>query len=225
MIIIDVKKRLNTFDMDVDLRLGQELTILAGPNGSGKSTLLKMVAGLERPDEGRIEVSGCVFFDGETNIAPEKRRVGYISQENSLFPWLTVEENISFGLKRTEKKRSKCWLEKLISELNLEKLLSRSISGLSGGEAQRVALARALAPRPRVLLLDEPFSSVDPKKRPHLRRFLKEIQQDWDIPVLMVTHDHAEAYTLGERIFELNEGKIAEHKEKGKIIKMPFISY
>lgn len=225
MVSINVKKRLKTFDVDVSLNLARELTILTGPNGSGKTTLLKMVAGFERPDEGAIIAGGCVFFNSTTDLPPEERRVGYVSQGNSLFPWLTVEKNIAFGLSTEERKREGRWLKRLYTELNLDGLLLRFPALLSGGEAQRVSLARALAPRPRLLLLDEPFSATDMALRPRFRRFLKEIQKDWDIPVLMVTHDPAEAYTLGDTVFELAQGRIASQKEKGKIIKMPFISY
>ncbi|MBI5561104.1 MAG: ATP-binding cassette domain-containing protein [Deltaproteobacteria bacterium] len=225
MVNIEIKKRLKTFDMDVSLPIGRELTILTGPNGSGKTMLLRMVAGFERPDEGTISAGECVFFDSSTFLPPEKRRVGYVSQAASLFPWLTVEKNILFGLSNGRTKDTERWLGRLYMELNLGCLLKRRPALLSGGEAQRVMLARALAPKPLLLLLDEPFSAIDTSLKPRLRRFLKDIQKDWDIPVLMVTHDPAEAYTLGDVIFELVEGHIAEQREKGKVIKMPFISY
>ncbi|MBI5598791.1 MAG: ATP-binding cassette domain-containing protein [Deltaproteobacteria bacterium] len=232
MVEIEVKKRLARFEMDLRLSFGGGIAILTGPNGAGKSTLLSMVAGLARPDEGSIKVNGRVFFDEHTCLPPEQRRAGFVFQENSLFPWLTVERNVLFGLKaaravgdgRQEKNLGR-WLDKLYSGLELTHLLPRAPASLSGGEAQKVALARALAPRPEILLLDEPFSALDASLRPRLRRFLKELRQEWEIPMLMVTHDHAEAYTLGDRIFELVDGRITDEMEKGKVIKMPLVSY
>ncbi len=211
--------------MDVSMTFGRELAILTGPNGSGKTTLLRAVAGLEKPDAGNIAVMGHVFFDDETDLAPEKRNVGYVCQDTSLFPWLTVEKNILFSIPKGLRKTESKWLSQLYSELNLAHLLTRYPAKLSGGEAERVALARALAPRPKLLLLDEPFAAADAALRPRLRRFLKDIQREWQIPILMVTHDNAEAYVLGDRIFELNQGKVSIRNERGKVIQMPLVSY
>ncbi len=225
MIEIKVKKQLKAFTMDVNIKFGREIAILTGPNGSGKSTLLRTVAGLERPDAGCINVMGEIFFDASTDLSPDQRRVGYVCQEGALFPWLTVEKNVLFGLDRNARKDRSEWLDGLFEELEIKDLKRRYPGSLSGGEAQRVALARALAPRPRLLLLDEPFSAMDTAVRPRLRALLKEMQQEWEIPVLMVTHDHAEAYILGDRIFELKEGKVALCNERGKVIRMPLVSY
>ncbi len=227
MIIIDVEKKLNDFTLDASLKFGRELAILTGPNGSGKSTLLRTIAGLERPDEGQVSVMGHVLFnkDEDVNVAPEKRQLGYVFQDGALFPWLTVEKNILFSIPKSSRKNETKWLEQLYFELNIEHLLTRYPVRLSGGEAQRVALARALATRPKMLLLDEPFAAADTAIRPRLRRFLKELQQEWEIPILMVTHDNAEAYVLGDRIFELREGRVTIRNERGKVIQMPLVSY
>jgi len=225
MILINVEKKLKTFTLDASLRFGSELAILTGPNGSGKTTLLRAVAGLERPDRGSISVMGHVFFDDITDLPPEQRHVGYVCQDGALFPWLTVEKNVLFAIPGKARRKAARWLTQLYFELDIEHLLDRYPQRLSGGEAQRVALARALAPRPRMLLLDEPFAAADKAARPKLRRFLRGIQREWEIPVLMVTHDSAEAYVLGDRIFEMKHGSITTRGERGKVIKMPLVSY
>lgn len=225
MIQLEIKKELKEFYLDASLGFGKELAVLTGPNGSGKSTLLRCIAGLERPDGGTVMINERVIFDGETNTPPDKRRIGYVSQVDALFPWLTVKKNITFGLDKKEIAEKKIWLDHLHSELELGNLLKRSPEALSGGERQRVALARALAPKPELLLLDEPFSAVDAEMRPVLRQFIKELQKDWKVPILMVTHDHAEAFVMADRLFEIADGKITIVQERGKVIKMPLISY
>ena len=225
MIKARVKKRFPNFELDVSLSFDKELVVLTGHNGSGKTTLIRAMAGLERPDEGRIVVLGRTFFDENTNLSPEERHTGYVSQTASLFPWLTVEQNVRFGLNRKEKAEAADWLEELYGELKLKGLLHRYPGRLSGGEAQRVALARALAPRPSILLLDEPFSAVDTGFRTELRRFLRRVQKEWEIPVLMVTHDRGEAHTLADLVFRLEEGRIVEAHEGGALPAAPLVSY
>ena len=225
MILIDFRKKLKTFDMDVSLRLGGEITVLTGPNGSGKSTLLRVIAGLVRPDSGVIAVNGVTYFDEKTNLPPEKRKAGYIPQGNSLFPWLTVEENVLFGLTKADALQEEKWIQELYSKLDMIHLKKRYPAALSGGEAQKVLLGRALARRPKILLLDEPLSAVDMAARPRIKLFIKEVQRDWGIPVIMVTHDQAEAHTMGDRAFELFEGAVAAVAKRGKIAKLPMVSY
>lgn len=228
MITIDVRKTFSDFTLDVDLEFGREFVALTGANGSGKTTLLRLVAGLDAPDEGRIVVSGRTFFDEGTSIPPELRRVGYLFQDPALFPWLTVDANIRFGLARAEKGKHAAksdWLNELCSEAGIEHLLDRYPKNLSGGEAQRVALVRALAVRPEMLLLDEPFSAVDMELRPGLRKFVSKIQREWDIPVLMVTHDHAEVHTMADKLYKLENGKIVDSSKKGRLNVVPLVSF
>jgi len=225
MVQIEIKKELKEFDLNASLGFGKELAVLTGPNGSGKSTLLRCIAGIERPEHGLVKINERVIFNGEIDTPPDKRRIGYVCQEGALFPWLSVKKNILFGLTKEESADKKIWLEHLYSELELRHLLRRSPDALSGGERQRVALARSLAPRPELLLLDEPFSAVDAAFRPVLRQFIKELQKDWKVPILMVTHDHAEAYVMADRLFEIVDGKITIVQERGKVIRMPRISY
>jgi molybdate transport system ATP-binding protein len=225
MIQIEIKKELKEFELDASLGFGKELAVLTGANGSGKSTLLRCIAGLERPQRGSVKINNRVVFDIDTDVPPEGRNIGYVCQESALFPWLTVKKNITFGLSKEVQADKKVWINHLYSELELEHLLKRNPQEISGGERQRVALARAIAPRPELLLLDEPFSAVDVHLRPVLRRFLKDLQKDWKVPILMVTHDHAEAYVMADRLFEIIDGRITIIQERGNVIQMPLISY
>ncbi|MDH4226216.1 MAG: ATP-binding cassette domain-containing protein [Deltaproteobacteria bacterium] len=222
MTIITVKKKLKQFTLDVSLKFGREMAVLGGANGSGKTTLLRIIAGLEAPDEGCISVAGKVFFDNSENLMPEERITGYVSQDPSLFPWLTVEDNIRFGSKGSV---DTDWFASLLKNLDLAHLASRYPATLSGGEAQRVSLARTLFPRPRILLMDEPFSAIDKDMRPRLRQYLKDLQEKWQIPAIIVSHDHAETHVLGDKVFELTDGKITARGERGKIAASTLISY
>lgn len=225
MILINLKKRLRSFTLEIDIKFGCEFAILTGPNGSGKSTVLRAVAGIEKMESGRIIVSGRTFLDENICLKPENRKVGYLCQETSLFPWLTVRENVSFGLSKDGREKEKAWLELLHRELGIEHILDQHPANLSGGEAQRAAIARALAIRPGMLLLDEPFTGIDSDARKHLLGFLKDVRRKMDIPALMVTHDHAEAHILGDRVFEVSDGKIKTSGERGRLAKIPYISY
>lgn len=225
MIIAIIKKSFPDFTLDVSLRFGREFVVLAGPNGSGKTTLLRAIAGLEAPDDGRITVFDRTFFDKDKNLKlkPEERGVGYVFQGATLFPWLNVEKNVRFGLKG--KDVDEAWMERLAIELDISHLMNRSPARLSGGETQRVALARALAPKPDMLLLDEPFSAVDMELRPALREFVADYQRANDIPVLMVTHDFAETHTLADRVFKLEAGSLRAEERRGRLSKVPMVSY
>lgn len=206
MIIVNVQKRLGNLDLDAAWRADCEVTVLFGPSGAGKTTLLRLIAGLERPDGGRIAVGGRILFGDGVNLKPERRRLGYVFQDAALFPWLTIEENILFALPR--QRRGEAWIEELVATFQLGDLLRQRPASLSGGEAQRVALARALAPRPEMLLLDEPFAAVDSGLRVQLRGFVKDIQRNWQIPVIMVTHDLTEAHLVGDRLVRLEHGRV-----------------
>ena len=229
MIIVIAKKKFGEFTLDVSLRFAREFVALTGRNGSGKTTLLRVIAGLERPQAGRIVVMGRTFFDGKLSVPCEKRRVGYLFQDPALFPWLTVGQNARFGLKGVDESTLResigPWLSELYEEFHIRPLLDRMPESLSGGEAQRVALVRALAPCPDMLLLDEPFSAVDMDMRPSLRRFVSALQRRWNIPVLMVSHDHGEIHTMADRVFTLKEGKVEASTKRAEFSEMPRISY
>ncbi len=209
MIIVNIKKRFDGFEMDAAWRAGREVTVLFGPSGSGKTTMLRMIAGLEQPDEGRITVGGRILFDEKTSLKPEERRVGLVFQGHALFPWLTVKRNIFFGLPHHERRSGNEWTRKLVDVFGIGALLDKRTAHLSGGEAQRVALARALSPRPELLLLDEPFSALHGPLRIQLRKFIKDIQCEWRIPVILVTHDLTEAHLIGDHLVKMERGRVS----------------
>jgi molybdate transport system ATP-binding protein len=231
MVNIDINKTFPDFSLDLKLSFASEAAILIGPNGSGKSTILRCIAGLDEPtphDRINISVMGRIFNDddnGTKRLLVRERGVGYVSQAPSLFPWLRVKDNVCFGLNKDTQRRERQWIERLFSELELTELLERLPTTLSGGETERVALARALAIRPSILLLDEPFSAIDVEFRPRLRSFLLDIRKELNIPLLMVTHDLAEAHTLGDIIFNIHNGRLIDGKRRGNIINMPMVSY
>ena len=181
---------------------------LLGPSGSGKSTLLRVLAGLERPDSGRI------WLDGEdaTKMKLQDREIGFVFQNYALFPHLTVSENIGFGLdiKKVDFLLKKKRVQELLKLMQLEKFGDSYPSQLSGGQRQRVALARALAVEPKVLLLDEPFAALDTKIRKQLRYWLRELHHQISVTTVFVTHDHSEAMELAQEIVILQNGKILQ---------------
>lgn len=185
-----------------------EFVSLLGPSGCGKSTLLRIIAGLESADEGEVWLDDCNF----SCVPPQKRKVGMVFQNYALFPNLTALGNISFGLEvqgmEHEKARheARCWLEKV----GLEGFEKRYPHELSGGQQQRVALARALAPKPEILLLDEPLSALDASVRTALRNEIRQIQQELGITAIYVTHDQAEALAMSDRIAVMRNGEIVE---------------
>ena len=185
-----------------------EIVALLGPSGSGKTTVLRLVAGFERPDSGRVVVEG----EDVTNLPPERRRFGMVFQHYALFPHMTVGENVAFGLEAQKLARGD--VERRVAEslaaVDLQGFESRRIAEISGGQQQRVALARALAPRPRVLLLDEPLSNLDPTLRERTRRELKRIIRRVGITTLFVTHEQEEAFDLGDRVAVMNAGRLEQ---------------
>ncbi|HWE23232.1 MAG TPA: ATP-binding cassette domain-containing protein, partial [Myxococcales bacterium] len=211
MLELRVARRLGALDLRVDLRLDRETIVVAGPNAAGKSSLLRLLLGVLRPDEGRIVLDGRALFDGSAavDVAVEERQLGYVPQDYALFPHLDVMANVTFGLRalpRNERvRRASTWLERLAAA----HLSSRFPAELSGGERQRVALARALAREPRALLLDEPFTSLDPLARRQVRRALRGWLREWRLPALIVSHDPADA-VLGDRIAILENGRIVQ---------------
>lgn len=185
-----------------------ELMGVLGPSGSGKTTLIRIIAGLIRPD------SGKVYFDDRdvTDVPPEKRNVGMVFQNYALFPNMNVEDNIGFGLMVRGRKKGEIRkrVEELLSLVGLEGYEKRRISELSGGEMQRVALARALAPGVGLLLLDEPLSALDAKLRDSLKREIKRIQTETGVTMIYVTHDQREALSISDRVAVINRGRVEQ---------------
>lgn len=218
-------KRLKDFNIeDIDLDIKEkEYFVILGPTGTGKTVLLELIAGLVCPDRGNI------FFNGEelTELPPEERNIGMVYQDYMLFPHLNVKENITFGLKvrgvkREERERA---LKKIVRLFRIEHLLTRDVKNLSGGEKQRVALARALITAPRILLLDEPLSALDPGTKEQLQENLKELHERLETTTLHITHDFNEALALADRIAIMHNGKIVQTGKPEEIFKQPNSSF
>ena len=196
-----------------------EFVTMLGPSGSGKSTILRCVAGLENPDEGRIEING----EDVTHIPVQDRKVGFVFQHYALFRHMTVLENISFGLlvRGQGKKEREARADNLLDLVGLKGYGTRMPSQLSGGQRQRVALARALAPEPRRLLLDEPFGALDTRLRKELRAWLRKLHDRIRLTTLLVTHDQDEAFELSDRVIVTNRGRIEQDGTPREIFDKP----
>jgi iron(III) transport system ATP-binding protein len=187
-----------------------EVVCLVGPSGCGKSTVLRMLAGLVRPDGGTVALRGR-RLDGEgEHVAPEKRRIGIVFQDHALFPNLTVGDNVAFGLARRDRVARRARVAEMLAMVSLDGYGGRYPHELSGGERQRVALARALAPEPEVLLLDEPFASLDHNLRLQVRADVLDILRATGTPSVFVTHDQREALALGDRVVVLRAGRVEQ---------------
>ncbi len=193
--------------MNLELDEGEFLALL-GPSGCGKSTLLRLIAGLETPDRGTIEVGGRIVSDPRIFVPPEKRRVGIVFQDYALFPHLDVTSNIAYGLTKSSNRKER--VQEMLSLVGLKGFEHRMPHELSGGEQQRVALARSLAPEPEVLLLDEPFSNLDADLRARVRVEVKDILAYTGATVIFVTHDQEEALFMGDRVGVMNTGQLEQ---------------
>jgi molybdate/tungstate transport system ATP-binding protein len=210
--------RVGSFDLcDISLEVPKGgYALIIGPTGSGKTTLLEAVAGHARLQSGRV----FMHDDDVTDLPPERRGLGFVYQQYHLFPHLSVRDNIAYGVARNGRV-AQGRVEELAEMLTIEPLLDRPVRGLSGGEQQRVALARALAPKPSILLLDEPFAAVDPATRLVLRRELRELHEREGITTLQVTHDFDEALRLGDLVAVLSEGRIAQSGTPEHVFRYP----
>ena len=194
-------------DVNLDVARG-EIFCLLGPSGCGKTTTLRLIAGFDVPDAGTVHIGGRLVFGVGVNESPEKRRVGMVFQDGALFPHLTVAQNIAFGLARRNRQKAK--VQDALQLVNLEGYEDRYPHQLSGGQQQRVALARALAPEPDLILMDEPFSGLDPGLRAQLRQEVRAILRERGATVVCVTHDQEEAMQLGDRVVVMNQGRIEQ---------------
>jgi molybdate transport system ATP-binding protein len=202
-----------TFILDVNFEIpAPQITIIYGQSGSGKTTLLRCIAGLEQAAKAELVVNGEVWQNSTKNIflPTHLRKIGYVSQKNSLFPHLSVEENLFFGFKRIEKNQQKIDSKKIIAALKIENLLSRKTDKLSGGETQKIAIARSLLTSPEILLMDEPVSALDDDNKKEILDCIKNLHHQLALPILYVSHSKEETkYLEGEFIF-LEKGRIAE---------------
>jgi iron(III) transport system ATP-binding protein len=193
------------------------ITAVLGPSGSGKTTLLRLIAGFERADAGTISIAGRVVDDRGTHVRPERRGIGYVPQDGALFPHLNAARNISFGLGRGDRGR----VGELLELVGLSGLRERYPHELSGGQQQRVALARALAIRPALILLDEPFSSLDASLRVSLRRDIAAVLAETSTPAVIVTHDQDEALSLAHQVVIIDHGSILSVGSPSGLYQMP----
>jgi molybdate transport system ATP-binding protein len=232
---VDIKKRYNetdsngkkdikkSFMLDVSFEMENELVVLFGPSGSGKTTLFKCISGIMEPNDGKITVGTKVYYDRDRkiNLPIQKRNLGYVFQSYTLFPHMTVRKNIECGLKGWEKEAREERVMEMLSLLHIEELETRYPSQLSGGQKQRVALARALAPKPEIILLDEPFSALDMEIRTELAEKIKNLQNKIGIPLLFITHNLEEAFLLADRILILHGGKAQQFGTPEEILFHP----
>ncbi|TAX52996.1 ABC transporter ATP-binding protein [Rhizobium leguminosarum] len=196
-------------DISLEVSAGSR-TAVVGPSGSGKTTLLRIIAGFEQPDVGRVTLDGDLLADGPATVPAHKRGIGIVSQDGALFPHLSVAENIGFGFERGAADREKRIVE-LLDMVELDRgMLARRPHQLSGGQQQRVALARALGRKPRLMLLDEPFSALDTGLRENMRKAVARVLQAAGITTILVTHDQEEALTFADQVAVLREGRLIQ---------------
>src|ERR1700678_566570 len=212
-----------TFHLNVHFRALAGFTILFGASGAGKTTVLDCIAGLTDPDDGRVAIGGEDFYDSDKkrNIAAWKRRIGYVQQDLALFPHLTAEENVAYGLNRLSASERRTRSREMLNRFRIDDLRDRRPAQISGGERQRVALARALVAEPRALLLDEPLAALDRPTRSSLIQDLRQWNHHYRVPILFVTHSSEEVFALGDEVIVLDAGRIAAQGQPHGVMSAP----
>ena len=211
MIEIEARHTQGAFTLDVALSVSETgVTALFGPSGSGKTSLLNMIAGLTRPDAGRVEIDGRALFDSGRGIdlPPEARRVGYIFQEGRLFPHMTVRGNLDYGRRRAPAAERYVEFDQVVALLGIGDLMDRRPAGLSGGEKQRVAIGRALLASPRALLMDEPLAALDAARKAEILPFIERLHAEITIPIVYVSHAADEVLRIADTVAVVNDGRI-----------------
>ena len=224
MLRVEAATRLGAFDLDVALEVGNGRCLaLAGPSGAGKTSVLRVVAGLVRPERGRVECGDEVWLDVErgVDVPPERRRVGYVFQEYALFGHLRVWQNVAYPLRGVPRGERRARAVELLDRFGIARLADERPATLSGGERQRVAVARALARRPAALLLDEPLSALDTRSRAAAGRELGAVLAEAGVPALLVTHDFTEAALLGTRVGVIDGGRIVQEGTAAELAAAP----
>lgn len=227
MLVARVGLSLPAITIDVDLEIGNETLVLFGPSGAGKSLTVKMIAGLERPDHGRVEIAGRVVFDASAGIdlEPQLRDIGYIPQRSGVFPHLTALQNVALPLRRGRRRFPARQAEEralaLLERFGLRERAGARPAQMSGGELQRVAFARVLATEPQALLVDEPFAALDAPVRADLRREFRRFQRELGIPAIFITHDVEEAAVVGDRIAIMMAGAIRQVGRPREVLDRP----
>lgn len=228
LLVVHVKKTFNAgatvpFKLDLRFKAPPGILILFGASGAGKSLTLQLLAGLQTPDRGTIQVGDDVLFDSsrQLNLPVRQRRVGFVFQNLALFPHLNTRQNVAYGLAHLSAAERQQRVEAMLEKLQIGTLADRSTQTLSGGEQQRVALARALVTRPRMLLLDEPLSALDLSIKRSIVADLQRINQELGIPILYVTHDRSEALSLGEHLLVLEAGRVVAEGKPIDVLNQP----
>ncbi len=223
MLRLSLQRQLAHFTLDIDVQCRYAITAIYGPSGAGKTSLLNMVAGLLRPDSGEIMLDDQVLFSTEKKIdlPPEKRRIGYVFQDDLLFPHLTVEANLCYGHDLLPASERRFAPAQIVDLLQLGPLLARKPRNLSGGERQRVALGRALLASPLLLLMDEPLASLDQGLKSRIIPYLRHIRSELEIPILYVSHSVAEILELTGQVIVLDQGRVLAHGDFFKIASQP----
>ncbi|MEP6822202.1 MAG: ATP-binding cassette domain-containing protein [Chthoniobacterales bacterium] len=217
----EVRLVLGAFTLELDLTLERAVTGIFGPSGSGKTSLLDLIAGLRKPTAGRLQLDDDLLADAKsrTHLRARRRRIGYVPQDLALFPHLNVRANLGYGYRAPlTDDHAHFSLDHVAEVMEIEPLLERDVLALSGGEQQRVALARAVLSQPRLLLLDEPMSSLDSKLKRRLIPFLHRIRGEFHIPLIYVTHDAAELVALCDEVTVLDHGKLVERCAPEKLL-------
>ncbi|MFA5956606.1 molybdenum ABC transporter ATP-binding protein [Hyphomicrobium sp.] len=211
----------NGFTLDIAFDSDSPLTALFGSSGSGKTTVLNMIAGVIRPDKGRIVVAGNVLTDTEARIfvLPHRRRVGFVFQDAQLFPHLTVDQNIKFGQWFTRGEKNALPLDVIVGVLGIGDLLKRRPATLSGGEKHRVALARALLSSPRILLMDEPLAGLDDPRRMEIMSLIERVRDEFSVPIVFVTHNLEEVRRLATRVIRIEAGRVIAVGPPAEVLK------
>jgi molybdate transport system ATP-binding protein len=207
---VDISARLGDFALETQFSSEARITALFGPSGSGKSTVLNAIAGLVRPQRGRIIAGGTVLFDQRSCVPVEKRRIGYVFQDSRLLPHLTVRHNLLYGRYFTAAAERYADFDRVVALLDLAHLLARRPHGLSGGEKQRVALGRALLASPRLLLMDEPLASLDTPRKAEILYYIERLRDEMRTPVIYVSHDIDEVVRLADTVVILAAGRVVE---------------
>lgn len=204
MLKCNIEKKLNHFVLNAEFIVENQILCIMGESGSGKTSILNSIAGLLTPDKGEIILDDNILFSDKINLKPQERNIGYVFQDYALFPNMSVKDNIFFM------NPDKNYTNSLIEKLGIEYILGNFPNTLSGGEKQKVSIVRALANKPRLLLMDEPFSSIDEKFKNKFYEELIEIKKSLDIPIIMVTHNRHEAEILSDRLIFIDKGKIVK---------------
>ncbi len=220
---VKLKKKLTGFNLDVEWDIDNELAVLFGYSGAGKSLTMQMIAGLMSADEGSIRLDSSTIFDSLSgvNVPAQQRHLGYVFQDLALFPHMTVTENIDYGANGAAKGERPVKIRQMVDLFHLEGLEQKYPSEISGGQKQRVAFARALIRKPPLLLLDEPFSALDNPLRLEMRQLLRDIRSTFDIPVVLVTHDIVEAYSMADKLIVYVNGRVAQTGTSSEVFSSP----